>query len=164
MLGLFPLLVALIATAILSLLLSSVTEANALEYYRGIITGNCTFSYLDQIENRFLSNCYPRIDSIVRTVEGNLPVSVKEERILESVIPSVDMVELNDSRFWKSEVQSTTIPQEKYDNVGEPTFATNGNLIFYAGNHYAAKSVSGDEWQYIDPYYDFKGVIEANVS
>jgi hypothetical protein len=54
------------------------------------------------------------------------------------------------------------IPQNKYFNVGEPSFASNGTFIFYTGNHYAAKSNNSQNWNYVDPSFDFKGYSPNN--
>jgi hypothetical protein len=62
------------------------------------------------------------------------------------------------SRFSLSPVISQSIPQESYDNVGEPSFAIAPNLIFFTGNHYAAKSIDGSSWEFVDPNFDFKGI------
>ena len=53
------------------------------------------------------------------------------------------------------------MPQEKLDNVGEPSIASNGSYIFYTGNHYAAKSTIGNNWDYVDPSFDFKGILQS---
>lgn len=152
------LLIALVIIVSLSLLLSTINESKAEETYRGVVHHKCTFSYTDQVENRVVDNCYSRIDGVLEASEGNLPISSKEGVILDHVNPSITIKELNASRVWKSKVISPSIPQERYDNVGEPSFASNGTLVFYAGNHYAAKSVAGKDWKYVDPYFDFKGV------
>jgi hypothetical protein len=156
----------IIIFSVVSLSFLSVKEAKALEQYQGIATANCTFSYMDQIDDNFLSDCYyPGLDNVERTSEGNLPVSVKEELVLDPISASVVMHPLDKSRFWKSEVDSSTIPQERYDNVAEPSFASNGTLVFYTGNHFAARSVVDGDWEYIDPDFDFKGMIEpANLT
>jgi len=41
-------------------------------------------------------------------------------------------------------------------NVGEPSVAVNGNVVFFTGNWYAARSVDGGRtFQYIDPAHSF---------
>jgi len=56
-----------------------------------------------------------------------------------------------------SKVTSNSIPKYRYDNVGEPSFANNGSIVFYTGNHYAARSMDKTTWEYVDPFFDFKG-------
>jgi hypothetical protein len=86
--------------SVISLSFLSVNEAKAVEHYQGIVTGNCTFSYMDQIDDNFLSDCYyPRINNVVRTLEVNLPVPVNEELVLDPVSPLVAMHSLDKSRF-----------------------------------------------------------------
>ena len=48
------------------------------------------------------------------------------------------------------------MPIEKYDNVGEPSFATNGTHIFYPVIT-MPKSTIGKTWNFVDPSFDFKG-------
>jgi hypothetical protein len=92
------------------------------------------FLYGSKIDDNFPSDCYyPRINNVVRTLEGNLPVPVNEELVLDPVSPLVAMHSLDKSRFWKSQVDSSTILQGRYDNVAEPSFASDGALVFYAG-------------------------------
>jgi hypothetical protein len=153
----------LIATTFLALLFT-MNEIRAEEYYRGVTLPECTFSHIDQIENRTVTLCYSPIDGVLGTPEGNLPVSGEEDVIFDSINPSINMEELNTSRIWKSKVSSHSIPQERYHNIAEPSLATNGTLVFYAGNHFAAKSVDDYGWDYIDPYFDFKGVQVINVT
>ena len=39
--------------------------------------------------------------------------------------------------------------------IDEPAAANNGNLVFYTGNWYAARSTNGGaSWTYVDPYAD----------
>jgi hypothetical protein len=62
-------------------------------------------------------------------------------------------------------VQPLLMPQEKYDNVAEPSIASNGTYVFYTGNHFAAKSLIDGDWNYVDPSFDFKGVLQrGNIS
>ena len=46
--------------------------------------------------------------------------------------------------------------QQLASNVGEPSMAANGQVVFYTGNWYAARSVDGGQtFQYIDPFTAF---------
>ncbi|HET7283359.1 MAG TPA: hypothetical protein VFI70_01620, partial [Nitrososphaeraceae archaeon] len=71
--------------------------------------------------------------------------------------PNVNFNGLHSAIIWKSKVQPLLMPHEKYDNVGEPSIASNGTYVFYTGNHYAAKSIIGQNWNFMDPSFDFKG-------
>jgi hypothetical protein len=64
--------------------------------------------------------------------------------------------------FWNSEVRSSSIPDNRYFHVAEPSFGSNGTLVFYAGNHFAARFVNSSGWEYVDPYYDFKGTTPSD--
>ncbi len=151
-------------TAAFLALLFILGETRAEEYYRGMALPECTFSRIDQIENRTVNLCYSPIDGVLSTPEGNLPITGKETVVSDSIDPSIIIEKLNTSKIWKSEVSSPSIPQERYHNIAEPTLASNGTLVFYAGNHFAAKSVVGQWWGYIDPYFDFKGVQVTNLT
>ena len=76
--------------------------------------------------------------------------------IKDPIEPTINFIEYNDSRISKMLVKGS-IPSERYDNVAEPSFSSDNFSIFYTGNHYAAKKINDSEWQYVDPYYDFKG-------
>src|SRR4029077_20468131 len=46
--------------------------------------------------------------------------------------------------------------QQLASNVGEPSTAINGEIVFYTGNWYAARSVdAGRTFQYVDPFNSF---------
>jgi hypothetical protein len=156
--------VTLATIATFSLLIFEIDESRAEESYRGMVLKKCTFSYRDQIENRSIIGCFARIDGVLTTFGENQPISIKENVILDPVNSSITMEELNTSRIWKSKVSSPSIPQQKYDNVAEPSFASNGTSVFYTGNHFAARSVVGRDWEYVNPSFDFKGLEEANVT
>ena len=41
---------------------------------------------------------------------------------------------------------------------------TKGNLIFYVGNYYAARSTDGGQtWEFLDPYYDFENIHKPQI-
>lgn len=55
---------------------------------------------------------------------------------------------------------STELPepglQELASNVGEPSVAANGDVVFYTGNWYAARSIDGGRtFEYLDPFKAF---------
>jgi hypothetical protein len=143
-----------------------INQSHAVEMYQGVLRPSdaCTFSYADQIEGRDVSECYPQIGGVLSTYEENLPTSDKEELVFSPVIPSISMQEPDFTRFWISRVSSSSIPYERYDNVGEPTFSSNGTHVLYAGNHFAARSVVGQDWEYVDPYFDFRGEEQRNFT
>jgi hypothetical protein len=139
-------------------------ESGAEENYSGVSAKKCAFAYADQIENRSILDCYARVDGVLSTFEKNLPISSKEDFTIDPVNPSVSMETLNASKIWKSKVSSVSIPHQKYDNVAEPSFASNGTLVLYAGNHFAARSLGANEWEYVDPSFDLKGLQEVNTT
>lgn len=73
------------------------------------------------------------------------------------ISPNINFGGSHFTTSWKSKVNPLHMPIEKYDNVGEPSFASNGTHIFYTGNHYAAKSTDVRNWKFVDPSFDFKG-------
>lgn len=65
----------------------------------------------------------------------------------------------------KSKVEPSTMPHDKFDNVAEPSIASNGTHVFYTGNYFAAKSMIGGNWSYVDPTFDFKAFVpRGNVT
>jgi hypothetical protein len=51
---------------------------------------------------------------------------------------------------------TSTADNNAASHVGEPSVASNGNVIFYTGNWYAAlSSDGGNSFQYVDPYHSF---------
>jgi len=86
------------------------------------------------------------------------PVAFNESAIKTPLNPNVNFNGLHLNKIWKSKVQPLLMPHERYDNVGEPSIASNGTHIFYTGNHYAAKSTIGQDWNFVDPSFDFKGL------
>ena len=60
-------------------------------------------------------------------------------------------------KILKSKVKSDQIPLIKYYNVAEPSFGSDGNIIFYTANHFAARSIQAKNWQYVNPSFDFRG-------
>jgi hypothetical protein len=136
-----------------------------IEYYARSIPWACNYSYFDEVQNENTRSCH-----VWNTIEGrNLfnesTVDLGGNKLTKlPLASSVDMLRPEEVEVWKSKVKSPSIPNNRYDNVGEPSFASNGSLIFYTGNHYAARGKIGEGWQYVDPYIDFKGVEPANFS
>lgn len=128
------------------------------EYYSGNIQRKCVFSsdqgQIPENQGCFIFDVTPIGDIFKR----NIATPENAAIVADPVDPSVEFVNSDPSRFSLSPVISQSIPQESYDNVGEPSFATTTDSIFFAGNHYAAKSVEGSIWEYVDPSLDFKGI------
>jgi hypothetical protein len=56
------------------------------------------------------------------------------------------------------------IPKEKIGSINEPSVASKGNLIFYVGNYYAARSIDGGQtWEFLDPSYDFENMDNPQI-
>lgn len=127
------------------------------ELYLKNINTKCTFEY-DNQNTKF--PCYEqnidRLDSC-----GSLPVTLNETAINKTLSPNVNFNGLLFPTVWKSKVQPHLMPRERYDNVGEPSIASNGSHVFYTGNHFAAKSVIGRDWSFVDPSFDFKGLYAS---
>lgn len=68
----------------------------------------------------------------------------------------------DDSIIKKSIVNN--IPKEKMGSINEPSVASKGNLIFYVGNYYAARSTDGgNTWEFLDPSYDFGNMDNPQI-
>jgi hypothetical protein len=77
---------------------------------------------------------------------------------------SVDFLAHNESRIV-GQTLVNPIPRMFRDNIGEPTFGSNGTSIFYAANYYAARSSDGGKnWQFINPRADFPNDITNGKS
>ena len=114
----------------------------------------CTFYYYNGTGGD-MNDCI--VDFVSNTTSPRPPSSYENVSIIKDPVePTINFIEYNDSRIDKMLVKGS-IPSERYDNVGEPSFSSDNFSIFYTGNHYAAKKTGDNEWQYVDPYYDFKG-------
>lgn len=131
------------------------SESAREEYYSNrIIAPTCSYSYQTEHNNSIPQNCYTQTSQII---DRSSRFVFSNESITKIPLnDSVTMHKPDDIGIFKSKVKSSSIPLERYDNVGEPSFASNGTLIFYTGNHYAARSIDGKNWQYVDPYLDFQ--------
>ena len=68
-----------------------------------------------------------------------------------AVSPGEDLTIVRDTPLTKPGSQQTA------SNVGEPSLAVNGNVVFYTGNWYAAFSTdAGKTFQFLDPQKAFK--------
>ncbi|MBA3285323.1 MAG: hypothetical protein H0U27_09750, partial [Nitrosopumilus sp.] len=128
------------------------------EVYLKNITSKCKFDLTDQSA---IDLCYERNIERLRECRSSLAFDTTSA-IKKPVNSNVNFHDLNFTTTWKSKVQPLQMPQERYDNVGEPSIASNGTYVFYTGNHYAAKSMIGKSWAYVDPSYDFKGVMRPS--
>ena len=62
---------------------------------------------------------------------------------------TVNLINSPDLIFWKSKVRSPTIPDDRYFHVAEPSFGSNGTLVFYTANHFLLvlqKVPGGNMW------------------
>jgi len=106
----------------------------------------------------------PTIDRPKRIHPRRFPprVSEGEERTIHSTTPAAfaaaeafspgdELVVVRDTELTKPGSQKTA------SNVGEPSVAINGNIVFYTGNWYAAFSTdAGKTFQFLDPQTAFK--------
>jgi hypothetical protein len=121
------------------------------EYISGTVPHVCNF----KIQNSTgLDDCYSSTKT--RLVNKSSP----DEFVNKSTIktPPQETINMNPNhkyKILKSTVKSESIPLHKYDNVAEPSFGSNGKIIFYTANHFAARSIDGKKWQYVNSSFDF---------
>lgn len=115
------------------------------------LSPTCTFN-----QNTPNESCYAyNINDVNHTSENY----VSNGTVSRTPLPStVSIPESPNVIFSKSKVRSETIPDYRYFHVAEPSFASNGTLIFYTANHLASRFTNNSGWQYVDPYFDFQGV------
>lgn len=138
------------------------------ETYSRNIYPECEFAY-DEISKyqcyqtivRLYDPCestsYPLNATNIRTKSSPhpSPFDFNATSIRTELPSSVNFVNSSYS-IWKSKVHP--IPRENYHNVGEPSFSSNGTDVFYTGNHFAARSKIGSQWNFVDPSFDFKAL------
>jgi hypothetical protein len=120
------------------------------EYISGTLEPICNF----EIQNSTgIDNCYSTIDT--RPVNR----SGAEEFVNKSTIKIAPQETINMNphqyKILKSKVKSESIPLRKYDNVAEPSFGSNGKIIFYTANHFAARSTDAKNWRFVNSSFDF---------
>jgi len=123
----------------------------------------CKFEYknITNIRDCFKGNIDHLDECISTPFSSNMSV-IKSPMRSNVNFDSLDRI------VWKSKVKPLFMPNEKYDNVAEPSIASNGTYVFYTANHYAAKSPIGYAtkpainpiWNYLDPSFDFKGIFQ----
>lgn len=122
------------------------------EYFSHAKRPDCSF----KIENSTsIDKCY--INKVYKLDLSNPNIFTNKTVVKVTLNDSINFNNLNEYKIAKSLVRSESIPIKKYSNVGEPSFASNGSVIFYAGNHYAARSTDNKNWQYVNPSFDFRG-------
>lgn len=122
------------------------------EYYSHAKRPDCSF----KIENsNAIDKCY--INKVYKLDPSNPNIYTNKTVVKVALNNSINFNNLNEYKISKSLVRSESIPMKNYSNVGEPSFASNGTIIFYAGNHYAARSTDGKNWHYVNPSFDFRG-------
>ncbi len=130
------------------------------EVFSNNIHKTCNFNYNNQSNIRL---CYEHhISKPAECISHPAPSNLST--IKTPLSPTVNFHYSNFTTIWKSKVQPLLMPHEKYNNVGEPSIASNGTYVFYTGNHYAAKSKIGGNWTYVDPSFDFKGLLPSNAN
>ncbi len=153
---------------------SSVILVQALENYTVRTSPVCSFSYSQSESDSELRRCFEHIEGVGsgnntsntdnssnEASDVNIS-SLKNNKSVKDSLPStVNNIALNNSKIWKFKINSDSNIQTDFDNVGEPTFATNGSLVFYAGNHYTGKLIDKDNWKFVDPNFDFKGILST---
>jgi hypothetical protein len=162
--GLLTLAVMLVALVIFSLLFgANINDSKAMKNFTEVTAPLCKFSYNQNENDTLLERCFEPIRQVQNIFSSNVPILGNKNVTLDySITPTINMQELNTSRIWKSKVSFPSVSSVKFDNVGEPSFASNGSLVFYAGNHYAARSKIGGSWEHVNPNFDFKGMEVLN--
>jgi hypothetical protein len=126
-----------------------------------IITAKCTFVSQNYTSVR---GCFQYNTPIVDPFFHCLSSYSNQSTTSNFLRPSVKFQSPIDG-LSKHRVEPLQMPSEKYHHIGEPSFSSNGSLVFYAGNHYAAQSIVGDwQWKYQDPAFDFKMVNIGNIT
>ncbi len=167
-----------IGLVFLTLVSINVTLVEAIEHYTVIAAPMCNFSYSQSEDGSQLRTCFEPLDFDPSNSTSNTGNSSNEELeasnsslpnnvLTKNSLPStVNLKVLNNSKIWKYKINSDSNIHKDFDNVGEPTFASNGSLVFYAGNHYTGRIMDKDDWQPVDPNFDFKGIqsIPSNAT
>ena len=105
-----------------------------LESFTEVTAPICKFSYKQAENDTLLQRCFEPIKEVQNISSGNIPVLGNGRVIIYSVTPTVNIHKLDSSKIWKSKVDFPTHNRSNFDNVGEPSFASNGSLMFYTGN------------------------------
>ncbi|TLX89573.1 MAG: hypothetical protein E6K94_09720 [Thaumarchaeota archaeon] len=122
------------------------------EYYSDIIKPKCTF----EIENsNEIDKCY--ISRVSKLPSENTNNFTNRSTIKVPLEETINFDSSREYKISKSQVKSDSIPLIQYYNVGEPSFGSDGHIIFYTGNHYAARSTQVENWQYVNSSFDFRG-------
>jgi len=131
--------------------------------YSKSISAKCKFEYNNYTNiNLCFKGNIERLDECI-TLPSSSNLGINKYPLASTV--NFDNLNLTVS---KSKVRPLPMPNERYDNVAEPSFASNGTYVFYTANHFAAKSPigyttkgdKGSNWNHIDPSFDFKGVLQ----
>lgn len=133
------------------------------EYFTNSISPICKSKYIDanSPDNYVNKLCYiPGIPYVVNN-EKQYSINTLNNNTLKS---SIEFHDLNISNVLKFKVKSEYIPATTYDNVAEPTFASNGTFIMYAANHFASTSKLNGKWAYLDPNFDFQIQTPSNMT
>lgn len=136
------------------------------EYYSITLTPTCTYSYETDARNTMLDHeCYVHPINTIPNIVGEESGVIDEEITRDILVPDVSLHNYDPNKVWKSLVRSSSIPNEKYDNVAEPSFASNGSLILFTGNHFASRAINTPNWEFINPDFDFKGIeVPSNTT
>ncbi|HJR83750.1 MAG TPA: hypothetical protein VJ772_00120 [Nitrososphaeraceae archaeon] len=148
------------------------------EVYSSELSAKCNFQHDDQnskyqcykhnIEHlvECISTTYTPNETSIMTQSPHPPEFVSNLTSVRSELPTTVNFSGSQYTIWKSEVEPLSMPREKFDNIAEPSIASNSTHVFYTGNYFAAKSKIGDEWKYVDPTFDFRGFYSqrGNVS
>ena len=133
--------------------IEALSEDSDIFTYSGTIAKLCTLN-INNYEST-VRQCFAGYHNVDILQLPQAEESFNTEVIKYKLNSSVNYTERDESRIMEQNLVSP-IPQKFRDNIGEPTFGSNGNVIFFAGNYYAARSSDGGKnWQSIDPRRDF---------
>ena len=112
------------------------------------------------------STAYTPNETSITNQSPHPPEIVSNSTLVRSELPTTVNFSGSQSTIWKSKVEPLSMPREKFDNIAEPSIASNSTHVFYTGNYFAAKSKIGEDWKYVDPTFDFRGFYSqrGNVS
>jgi hypothetical protein len=133
------------------------------EYVFGSINPrpNCNF----EIQNSTgIEYCYTKVETRkVDTETGDPGEFVNKSTVKTTPHKTIHFDSTHGYKISKTKIKSDSIPRDKYHNIAEPSFASNGKIVFYTANHFAARSTDTKNWQYVNPSFDFRALNGVDI-
>jgi len=133
------------------------------EYVSGSINPrpNCNF---ETQNSTGIEYCYTNVETRkVDTETGDPGEFVNKSTVKTTPHKTIDFDSTHGYKILKTKIKSDSIPLDKFHNVAEPSFASNGKIIFYTGNHFAARSTDTKNWKYVNPSFDFRALNGVDI-